>query len=410
MSIIVAVLLGAATVTAGLAAGAWEGATREEIKWSAAAIEDVRFVYLDEAPDAFNIAAYRNRSTVLETYLADADAPRDAVGGDLDRVAADARAAQETVEQTIFAREGHNRLIGEVYELPTGGYDIPRRLGAEREGEAEQSDAADLLQEGDRLNALAQALALLCVPIVILWVLVQAAAHTVGRSPGSTPPPEEVDLMPQPWLAAREVRGLAYASLTAWILLTLMPVVTLGMSAGGQRADADASRLAVAATTGLAAGNLQASLASNQAIASTHLSFAALSRQLTALEFGDEAEARLGEAEAEAADRWLTVTEPMTRMPTTVDGVDQALVQALTATLPQLEALRLEQNAAADRAAQAGNAVNLATLSIALAALSASALAFALVMRQAPTLVRVGGLAMLGGAVITAAASVIALV
>ena len=58
-------------------------------------------------------------------------------------------------------------MIDEVYELPTGGYDIPRRLGAERDGASREIHAADLLDEGDRLNAIAQILALLCVPIVV---------------------------------------------------------------------------------------------------------------------------------------------------------------------------------------------------------------------------------------------------
>ena len=409
VSIVVALLLGAATVTAGLAASAWQSATREEIKWSATAIEDVRFVFLDEAPDAFAIAESRNRATELEAYVANAGRQPDDAGEDLDRVVAEAQAARETMEQTIFALEGHNSLIDAVYDLPGGGYDVPGRLGAEREGEADQTLAADLLVEGDRLNVVAQVLALLCVPVVILWVLGQATAHTVGRSRRPATASDEVDLMPQPWLAAPRRRWLASASLAAWILLTLMPVATLAMSAAAQRADADSSRLAVSTTTGLAASNLQASLSSNQAKAMTHLFFAAYSRQMAALESGDEAEGRLGEAELSAAERWLAVTEPMTRMPTPEDGVDEGLVRALSATIAELDALRLDQNAAADQAAQVGHAVNLATLSIALAALSASALAFALAVRRTPKLVSAGGLAMLGAAVVAAGASMIAL-
>ena len=115
VSIVVALLLGAATVIAGLAAGAWQSATREEIKWSASAIEDVRFVYQDEAPNAFAIAESRNRATELEAYVANTGRPPDATGEDLDRVVTEARAARETMEQTSFALEGHNLLIDEVY-------------------------------------------------------------------------------------------------------------------------------------------------------------------------------------------------------------------------------------------------------------------------------------------------------
>jgi hypothetical protein len=78
-------------------------------------------------------------------------------------------------------------------------------------------------------------------------------------------------------------------------------------------------------------------------------------------------------------------------------------------TIPELEALRVDQNVAAARAARVGKAVNLATLSIALAALSASALALALAVRRTPRFVRAGGLVMLSGAVIAATASMVAL-
>ena len=174
----------------------------------------------------------------------------------------------------------------------------------------------------------------MCAPIVIIWVLAQATAHTVGRSRRPAPASDEVDLMPQPWLAEPRLRWLAYASLTAWILLTLMPIVTIAMSAAGQRAEADSSRLAVSTTTGLAASNLQASLASNQVMAITISPSPRTPPDGGAGNPKTRRKGRLGEAEVAAADRWLAVTEPMTRMPTTEDGVDEALVEALSRDHP----------------------------------------------------------------------------
>ena len=413
VSIVVAILLGAATITAGFAAEAWQSATREEIKWSAAAIEDVRYVYLDLAPDAFAIAESRNRADQLENYAAGTDLD---FFTSLDRVFSEARAAQRTAEETAFALAESNSLLDAAYVLPEGGYDIPTHLGAVRAETVVQASAQNLLDLGDRLNVLTQVLALLCVPIVLLWVFVQAVAHTLDRSRDTDPVAEDqpdhetVDIMPQPWFVSAPLRGLAYASLTAWILLTLMPVAILGMSAAAQRADADSSRLAVSTTTGLTASSLQFSLAATQLKKSSQLSFGAFSRGDEALGSGDESEFQLAQAEILAADEWVTVTQPMTRVPTTQDGVDAPLVNALSATLGELDEMRLDQNAAAERAGRIGNAVNVATLSIALAALSASMLAFALVVKRTHRVVRIGGMVLVCGAVLASAASLVLVV
>ena len=212
-----------------------------------------------------------------------------------------------------------------------------------------------------------------------------------------------------PGCGTRRLRWLAYASLTAWILLTLMPVVTLAMSAVGQRADADSSRLAVSTTTGLAASSLQASLASNQAIAATHLSFAALLAQLRRSSpmtgSGSPRRSRRGcRGQLARSDR------PMTRMPTAEDGVDEALVSCAVCDDPRTRCAssRSERRRRSSRTGgkrrQPRHPLDRARRTVSECAGVRPG------SRAAPRLVRIGGLAMLGGAVFTAAASVIAFV
>lgn len=271
VSILVALLLGGATFTANQAAGKWQSATREEVKWSTAALETLRFVYTDEAPEAYSIASSQNRADVLEKFT---------YPGDTGPIEAEAATARETAAQEIFGLKGSNALIAEKYLLPGGGYDIARRLGDERKADPLSiNSATDDMAEGDRLNAIAQAQALACVPIVLIWVAGQAAVNVVRRRRRSIslqPQADDVGIVPQPWIAKPHRKKLTSAALTAWILLTLMPVAGLAVSTAGQRSDAESSRRAVRLSTDLLASSAQATRVAQQLVIKNDLFIAAL--------------------------------------------------------------------------------------------------------------------------------------
>jgi hypothetical protein len=54
-AIVTALLGGWAAWLSAQADGEWQTALRQELKWSAATVEDIRFVYTDQAPDIFGI-------------------------------------------------------------------------------------------------------------------------------------------------------------------------------------------------------------------------------------------------------------------------------------------------------------------------------------------------------------------
>jgi hypothetical protein len=146
------------------AADGWQKALRQEVQWSAAAIEDIRFVYADQAP------------VVLAADLADARAA--ALGSVADRssgTSADLAAAEARIEAELAFRLRQHRLrrlqLDEQrerdYRRPDGTFDLVRRLADERSQHAslvgidpERAQAA-----GDDANRQASMAAVAMLPL-----------------------------------------------------------------------------------------------------------------------------------------------------------------------------------------------------------------------------------------------------
>lgn len=104
--------------------GGWQTALREELKWSAAAVEDTRFVYTDQAPDIFGADLADARAAALRRV-----AGRPGLPGEVAR--AEARAALELAfrtRQRLGLSPGQER----AYRRPDGSFDLQRRLADER--------------------------------------------------------------------------------------------------------------------------------------------------------------------------------------------------------------------------------------------------------------------------------------
>jgi hypothetical protein len=425
VSILVVLLLGGAALAADKASGNWGAATANEIRWSAAALEDLRSVYTEEAPEAFYAAFEQHRADLMANFGA----------GDSALLDAEAATATRTAQDFVFALGDTNPLVADEYALPGGGYDVARRLGDVRQATSARIglDVPQLLARGDQWSRVVSGLVWGCVVLVLLWVAAQAAAHLsrrgrgLGRAGATThaprssedqdPDPEQdpdrdpdasqeldLDLIPEPWLEQPRDRVLATAGLVAWIVLTLLPAITLTMSSEAARAGADSSRYAVAVSTDISASNVQSTHSLRSFNEQVYLATAGISRQWVALDLSDSEQQLLGQAEEEVANSWPAVSAPMTRLPSGDDGVDAELVQAMSTSPEDWGALGARQGLAADKAEQVGRAVTLDTLAIAFAGLAASALAFALAAPRAPKLVARGGLAMVGLAVLAALA------
>jgi hypothetical protein len=125
LAAIVGIALGArASLIRSSATDAWQGALRAEIKRAAAAVEDVRYVYVAEAPVAFQVD---------EAKLRAAEARRAAVG--VSGVARRALLVEARTQELVAENLGQNIQAGLAnprYETKSGGFDAPRRLADQR--------------------------------------------------------------------------------------------------------------------------------------------------------------------------------------------------------------------------------------------------------------------------------------
>jgi hypothetical protein len=124
----VAVLLASAALLAGVisigasiassAAGdSWQAALRMEVKRSAGAMNDGTNLYQAELPIANRILEARTLSTELKAAALSAPAPV------RDELLAEAR-----IQDSIVGLAGSLDLTAETYRLPSGGYDLGKRL------------------------------------------------------------------------------------------------------------------------------------------------------------------------------------------------------------------------------------------------------------------------------------------
>ena len=106
------------------AGGSWQSAVRQEVKKSAAAVEDIRFVYAEEAPVAYRVVRARIRAEELRR--------------EADRTTGDARAAtavEALLEESLAEALGSSSELAsqERYALDSGGVDVAKRLADNRQ-------------------------------------------------------------------------------------------------------------------------------------------------------------------------------------------------------------------------------------------------------------------------------------
>jgi hypothetical protein len=340
VTVVVAVVVALAAIEAGAAAGEWQASSRREIKRDAAALEDIRYVYLDEAPAG------------LEVALAEA---RSAVRGD----------AEGATQQTVAGTLRHGGLFeGGRYRLAEGGFDVARRLGDVRRGRGElvRIDPDAAVAAGDRRRRTAMAIVLLVIPLVLSFLVVDFVMRRRQRRRAGPPAAEEEAAaqgpLPRRWSAPRPgPLGLSVA-LVAWLVVTLLPVLQVHFGNQAQRAGALSTRRAVEVSTEVGGGTTFTSFRGNSVKRVTRLATEGPARRLVALDTQDPAtkDELLAEARADdaASRRGLSIVESMAREPDAASGVDSATREILTAGTAKATATAAEQRRESTRAEHAG--------------------------------------------------------
>jgi hypothetical protein len=349
---------------------------REEIKRSAAMVEDVRLVYGDEAPLAFRIAIARLRTEELRRAA-------ERAGPDGSAAAVEAVVQEQVAFRLATGEEGTGRLAdGDRYQTDEGGFDVARRL-ADLRGEnpdlvalnpdASQAAADSMGRTAWMLTASTAVLVLAYLVVALLW---HRRRKRFGASPASN-----VEVIPQPWQARAERREATTVALLVWILATLLPWPQLYFADQEQQSQALAARNATRISTVIAASGLRQGFAADSLRAKLTVDLGSLARELGALDAPTEDVAGqqrvIAAADRAVAPRLEAVRKAMIDLPNARDGVDPATRAALASSPVEWKALQVEQNRQADLADRASQRSDRMVLAALLSALAASLAALA---------------------------------
>ena len=333
ITVVVAGVVASSALLASDANGGRQDGVRQEIKRSAATIEDIREVYGIEAPLAFRISVARLRATELKRAAEQA-------GLDGSVAAVDAVVQEQTAFRFAAAEKGTGSLAdGDRYSLADGGFDVVRRLAdVRRENPGlvaldPQSTQADADRDGGTAQIIAAACGVLTVTYAGLVLAAGFRRRHRGHGGGS-----DIGLIPQPGDVEPTRRQAVILALLAWAFITVLPAFQTHFDDAEQRNQALAARSAQAVVTDIAVSNLREGFVAECVRAELALDLSTTARELGVLDGTDVNLAR-AEAVAVAADREAlgqvkAVRVAMTVLPAAGDPVDEVTRAGLASRLP----------------------------------------------------------------------------
>ena len=122
-ALVAAIITTVASFASNEATGLWQQSLREEVKSAAAVVEDVRYVYTVEARQSFRYTTARVREAEYRRVAA-------TLTGDLRAQVEFEATVQQKVADAI--KSSSDLASDPRYELPSGGYDLIRRLADAR--------------------------------------------------------------------------------------------------------------------------------------------------------------------------------------------------------------------------------------------------------------------------------------
>ncbi|MBP1633157.1 MAG: hypothetical protein H6Q11_1445 [Acidobacteria bacterium] len=174
---VAAAIVGAfASIISNDAANSWQSALRTEVKRSAAALNDVSYLYLFELPGAARVVSARLAADALS-----------GAGAGQGREVAQALETEAAVQAQIVDLLSASTPLTETsaYLLPSGGLDVGRRLADIRAGGPEGPELPEsLVAAGDRLGRKASLLTFALIPIslsALLGILAQPLRRCRAR-------------------------------------------------------------------------------------------------------------------------------------------------------------------------------------------------------------------------------------
>ena len=173
------------------------------------------------------------------------------------------------------------------------------------------------------------------------------------NSPDDEHSDSEPEIIPQPGTAGLRERRIAYVLLALWAAGVLLPFAQLTLGGEEQRYQAAAARTAVQLSGQIAIGQTRASFADDAQRTAIFADAAATSRQLAALDVTGPlvaTEESIASGEETAAARTGVVAAQMGAAPTTANGIDGHLADALARVPDDWKPVERQQIEQADRA------------------------------------------------------------
>ncbi|MFG3438423.1 hypothetical protein ACGF0J_14360 [Nonomuraea sp. NPDC047897] len=345
----------------------WQQALRDDIKRSAAALEDIRFVYTDEARPAFRIAMGEVRAEELRLEGAGAAA----------RFEAGAEA--QTAAQLRFAERGKGTLVdGNRYQAPDHSFDLPRRLAdirARHPGLVRlDPDAAQ--RAGDETGGRAFLLSCLVFPLVAGYLLLQVR---IVRRRTQRRRARDAALIPEP--IRQDARRVSVSvALLAWLTVVLVAPFQLLANNTEQREHALSARHANRLSATIEASGIVASFGADARRVARELGVRSAARRYVLIDATATESAQhspVAEADERTAARSERLLRAMGRIPGSADGVDPATRALLAGDKQDLDRLSRAQARHADLADGAGTRATRLTVALLFAAFALSLASFA---------------------------------
>lgn len=366
VTVMVAGLLAAATWSLGLATSGWQSSTRAEIRSNSAVTEQVRHVYLVEAPIAMTITRLLIRA---DSFAASGAAFR-----------AESATLTKAAEQLKTSHSSRVGLLAEQYRGEGHEYLVNRRLGdlIVAEQRPDLVSRQTLAREADNLALRAYLLAAAGVLVAMTFIAARLIAGTTRSRQSAASAESDVALVPQPWAETGHRQRTSSVALVAWLLLPLLSSAQIFVSAQAARDDAEATRLAERTTAHIVTGSLHSTLELQALAATIELTELALARAQVAPSTSDpDYQLATSVADVDASQKWEEVSARMTAGPVAADGVDATTRSMIVSSPADWSRLAAEQNTVVDRAQTRGDAVNLLGLALLLAGLAATTAAVA---------------------------------
>ena len=403
--VVLAVLLAVGAWFSGAANGKWQSSVREEVVWSAAAVEILRHVYGDEAPWALEIALAQERGAAVA-------AAAHGVGQPGQRAMVEGLVDTKWAAQLRTAHAPQAHLVNDEYWRDGSGFDVSARIVDLQSASADLLGRRPdrLLRAGDRDSVVAELVVGAAVPLVAGYILVELLLRRRRRARGANEPDDEqtardVGLVPSPWAAPRRHRLLSGAALAAWVLLGVLPLAQLHAEHVSARASTQSSRAAVQVATGIGGGS---QLASFRLTARRDLELGTEQRLLLREWVAGEASGDVAAAEQlavgahhDALPVMAATTSAMVAAPAVSAGVDVRLAEVAASGPAEWRHLSQEQLRLLDVADDAGRSASTLALALLMSALALSLSALAMTPTgERSALVTTSPLALLGVAAV----------